>query len=62
MVELLNLRTARKRARRKEDDARANANRIAFGQPKAARQQAAAEESRAARELDGHRIEPEDGR
>ena len=62
MAELVNLRTVRKQAQRKQDEARASANRLAHGQPKAARTQAAAQEAKANRELDGHRIDKGDGR
>ncbi len=62
MAELVNLRTVRKQAKRKQDEARANANRLAHGQPKAVRKQAAAQEAKANRDLDGHRIDKGDGR
>ena len=62
MAEVVNLRTLRKQAKRKQDDARAGANRLAYGQPKAARKLAAAQEAKASRELDGHRIDKGDGR
>lgn len=61
MAELVNLRTVRKRARRERDEARAGANRIAHGQPKAVRQLAEAQRTKVERDLDGHRIEPGDG-
>ncbi len=62
MAELVNLRTVRKRTKRKQDEARANANRLAYGQPKGARNLAAAQEAKANRDLDGHRIDKGDGR
>jgi len=62
MPELINLRTARKRAKRKQDDERANANRLAHGQPKQMRKLEAAQQAKADRDLDRHRIEPGDGR
>lgn len=62
MAELINLRSARKRARRQEDEARADANRRLHGQPKHVRQLADAERAKAHRDLEGHRIEPGDGR
>ena len=34
MAELINLRTARKRAQRRQDEARAEANRLTHAQPK----------------------------
>lgn len=62
MAELVNLRTVRKQAKRKQDEARTNANRLAHGQPKRARKLAAAQEAKAHRNLDGHRIDKGDGR
>jgi len=62
MAELVNLRTVRKQAKRKQDEARANANRLAHGQTKAVGEQAAAQEAKANRDLDGHRIDKGDGR
>ena len=62
MAELVNLRSFRKRAKRKQDEARANANRLAHGQPKGARESAAAQEAKANRDLDGHRIDKGDDR
>jgi Domain of unknown function (DUF4169) len=62
MGDLVNLRKARKAAKRGEDAVRAAENRLAHGRPKAARtlEKARAEKSR--RELDAHRLETEDGR
>lgn len=62
MAEPINLRTARKRAKRLQDDMRANENRLAHGQPKHLRRLDAAHRDKAKRELDQHRIEPGDGR
>jgi F0F1-type ATP synthase membrane subunit b/b' len=62
MAEPINLRSARKRAKRRADEARADANRRLHGQPKQMRQLAEAEQAKADRDLDGHRIEPGDGR
>ncbi len=62
MAELVNLRTVRKQTKRKQDEAHANANRLAHGQPKAARKLASAQEAKANRDLDGHRIGKGDGR
>ncbi|MDO8875392.1 MAG: DUF4169 family protein [Pseudolabrys sp.] len=62
MAELVNLRTARKRASRQQEEARASANRLAHGQPKHARARAAAQQQQADHVLDQHRIEPGDGR
>jgi hypothetical protein len=49
-------------AKRREDDARANAQRIAHGQPKRLRKLEAAARDKASRDLDQHRIEPGDRR
>lgn len=62
MAEVVNLRTLRKQAKRRQDDARARANRLAYGQPKAARELTAAQQAKASRKLDGHRIDKGDGR
>ena len=57
MAQLINLRTARKRAQRKEDELRADANRVAHGTPKALRKFADAQRVKAERDLDHHRVE-----
>ena len=57
MAELINLRAARKRAKRRGDDDRAARNRLAHGQPKSKRDLDAAREDKASRDLDGHRID-----
>lgn len=62
MAELVNLRTARKQAKRRQDDQRAHARRIAHGQPKRLRKLEAAQREKASRDLDQRRIEPGDGR
>ena len=62
MAELVNLRTARKRAKREQDDRRANAQRLAHGQPKHRRKLEAAQKAKASRDLDRHRIETGGGR
>ena len=62
MAELVNLRTARKRAVRRDDEQRASANRVAHGQPKDLRRLNAAEREKSDHVLDLHRIEPGDGR
>ena len=62
MAELINLRHARKQAKRRADEARAEANRHLHGQSKHARRLAHAERAKADRDLEGHRIEPGDGR
>jgi hypothetical protein len=62
MAELVNLRTARKRAKRQEDDQRASANRLAHGQPKHVRKLEAEKQTKANRDLEAHRIDIGDGR
>lgn len=61
MAELVNLRIARKRAKKRQDDLQADANRLAHGQPKQRRKLAAAQQAKASRDLDRHRIEKGDG-
>jgi hypothetical protein len=62
MGEIVNLRRARKAAKRKEDAVRAAENRIAHGRSKAERSLEGAQAEKARRALDAHRIETEDGR
>jgi hypothetical protein len=62
MAQVVNLRTARKRAKRKQDEARANGNRLAHGRPKSERKLEAARREQAGRNLERHRIETGDGR
>jgi len=62
MAELVNLRAARKRAKRKHDDQHAHANRLAHSQPKHVRALEGAQQVKAGRDLDQHRIEKGDGR
>ena len=62
MAEVINLRTARKRAKRLEDDARANANRLAHGQPQHVRKLETAQRDKAAKTLDQHRMDRGDDR
>jgi len=62
MAELINLRTARKRAKRIEDERRSNANRLAHGQPKHVRKLEAEKRTKASRNLDAHRIDTGDRR
>jgi Domain of unknown function (DUF4169) len=61
MADVINLRTARKRAKREQDQAKADANRLAHGQPKTAQKLAAARQTKADRDLEQHRIKG-DGR
>ena len=62
MAEIVNLRTARKRAQRRQDDRQARTNRLAHGQPKTMRDLDDARRTKASRDLDRHKIEPGDGR
>jgi len=57
MAEIVNLRQARKAAKRKQNEATAAANRAKFGRTKAERLAQANEQDRAARLLDGARRE-----
>jgi hypothetical protein len=62
MAELVNLRTARKRAKRQREDVRAAENRLSQGRPKTERGLNTARLEKAGRDLDRHRIETGDGR
>ncbi len=57
MAELVNLRLARKRATKRQDELRAEGNRLAHGQPKHRRKIEAARQAKASRDLDLHRID-----
>jgi uncharacterized protein DUF4169 len=57
MAEIVNLRTARKRARRQIEAKHAAEARISHGMPKATRSLIRSEQSKICRELDEHRIE-----
>ncbi|ESZ85804.1 MAG: hypothetical protein Q27BB25_17520 [Blastomonas sp. CACIA14H2] len=57
MAEIVNLRQARKAAKRKQDEATAAANRAKFGRTKAERLAQASEQDRAARLIDGAKRE-----
>jgi hypothetical protein len=59
MSEIVNLRQARKRRDRAEQDAQAEANRIQHGRAKAEKGLTAARRAQDARKLEGHRLEPE---
>jgi hypothetical protein len=61
MAELANLRTARKQAKRRQSEKRADANRLVHGQPKHLRKLKDAQQAKADHELDRHRIDPGDG-
>ncbi|MBI1203837.1 MAG: DUF4169 family protein [Rhodopseudomonas sp.] len=62
LADLVNLRTARKQAKRRQDDEHAKSQRLAHGQPKSLRQRELALRDKAKKDLDGHLIEPGDGR
>lgn len=62
MGDLVNLRTARKQAKRRQDGERADARRLAHGEPKRVRKLEAARREKADRDLDQHRIDTGDGR
>ena len=62
MGEIVNLRTRRKRAVREDASRKADANRVAFGLPKAERERAALERDIADRRIEGHRRETPDRR
>ena len=57
MAEIVNLRTARKRARRQLEAKHAAQARVSHGMSKATRALARSEQSKVGRELDEHRIE-----
>jgi Domain of unknown function (DUF4169) len=61
MADLVNLRIARKRAKKRQNDLQADANRLAHGQPKHRRKLATARQVKADRDLDQHQIEKGDG-
>ena len=60
MADVVNLRTARKQAKRRQSDRTAEVNRIAHGQPKHLRTLEDAKRTKASRDLDRHRIEEGD--
>jgi F0F1-type ATP synthase membrane subunit b/b' len=62
MTELINLRAARKRAKRQQDETRAEANRLAHGRPKHLCNRTAAERAKAERDLERHWIDKGDSR
>ena len=57
MAEVMNLRTVRKRDKRRRHDQSAQANRLAFGELKKVREIDAARQAKAGRDLDRHRVE-----
>lgn len=62
MADLINLRIVRKRAKQRQDDLGADANRLAHGQPKHRRKLDATQQAKASRDLDQRRIDKGDGR
>lgn len=62
MADIVNLRTVRKQAKRKQNDLTAQASRMAHGQPKSLRELTDAQQDKANRDLDLHRIEKGDRR
>ena len=62
MAELINLRAARKRAKQRQHDTRAEANRLLHGRPKHQRKLRTERRAKAGRDLDQHRIEKGDSR
>ena len=59
-ADVVNLRTARKRAQRRKDEDDAAARRVTHGTPKALRQEIEAKRDKAARSLDGHRLDQDE--
>jgi hypothetical protein len=59
-AEIVNLRGFRKRTQRRKDEKNAAARRVAHGTPKAVRQEIEARRARTERNLDGHRLDPDD--
>jgi len=62
MAEIVNLRSVRKRAARRQHEERAASNRLAYGTSKAERSLAEAHSDKTRRHLDLHRIETGDDR
>ena len=62
MADVVNLRTARKQAKRQKEASAAEANRLAHGRRKSVRELEAALKAKADRDLDQHRTERGDGR
>ena len=60
MSEIVNLRKARKRAQRRKDEDEAAARRVAHGTPKALRQEIEARRDKAKRDLESHRLDPDE--
>jgi len=62
MAKVINLRAARKRAARLQDEQRATERRAQFGVPKAEKLLVKARANKARREIEGHRVENGEGR
>ena len=60
MTEVVNLNRARKQAKRKQDDLRAEQNRLLHGRTKAEKKLSQAQSDAARRRLDGHHIKQGD--
>jgi hypothetical protein len=60
VAEIINLRQARKQKARVEAEKTAEQNRIAFGRTKAERKLTEAERDKAARHIDGHKLDRRD--
>jgi hypothetical protein len=60
MAEIVNLRRIRKQKARTEAEKAAAQNRIAFGRTKAERSLTEAQRDKAARHIDGHRLDRDD--
>lgn len=60
MAEIINLRQARKQKARAEAGKTAEQNRISFGRTKAERKLTEAERDKAARHIDGHKLDRDD--
>ena len=58
--DVVNLRQFRKQKARSEKDKQAEQNRIAFGRTKAERKLTEAERDKAARHIDGHKLDRDD--
>jgi len=61
MGEIINLREQRKHRRRAEKEAQAAANRVRHGRSKADRNAGGKEKDSVRRDLDGKRLDPDDG-
>jgi hypothetical protein len=60
MAEIVNLRLARKRARRRAEENRTDAQRLAHGIRKSERELIKARSDKAARDIDGHKLREEE--